>query len=117
MADPVETHATLKSTKYFLNKNQSDLSIDDRLKAEFVPAGSIWLELELGYSPTKTSTTEMIASKYAAGLWQQTNAMDKSKETQYMIDAKADLVLLKRNLNIRTFPSTSYDSEIPSIDF
>jgi len=116
MADTPETHATLKLTKFFLNISQSDNRLNDRLK-EFVAKGSTWLELSLGFFPTISEQTQLVASQYAAGLWEQTNAQDKSKDTKNMLEAKENLEKLRRNTNARTFPSTAYEDEIQPIDF
>lgn len=110
----VETHATLKKTKYFLNIPQEDKSLDDRLK-EKVTDGSTWLVLQLGFDPTATDQTELVASQYAAGLWEQINAQDKTKDTRNMQEAKENLIRLRVNENKRTFPSTSFEDSIDPI--
>lgn len=115
MADIPETHATLNSTKGFLNFNLADNTKDDRLK-DVVAKGSAWLVLQLGFDPTPTAQTQLVASQYAAGLWEQANAQDKTKETQNMIEAKTNLEELRRLLSVRTFPSTKYADEIDPVD-
>lgn len=103
-------HATLKTTKYFLNRSQADNSLDDRLKPICTEA-SIWFEIQLGFSITATTGTDLIASQYAAGLWEQINAQDKSKDTKNMIEAKSNMQEFLVQYNKRTFPSTDYESE------
>lgn len=75
-------HATLIKTKFFLNKSQSDNTLDDRL-ADYLLSANEWFERgirKMATTPYPVSDdTTAIASQYAAGLWEQTNSMDKSK--------------------------------------
>ncbi|MBI5697876.1 MAG: hypothetical protein HZC29_05200 [Thaumarchaeota archaeon] len=94
------SHATLKSMKFFLNEAQENNTLDDRLKAFLSPADE-WLERGLRrVKPLPISVTPdtvAVASQYAAGLWEQINQLDKTKnpanitaaerELQKMIDA------------------------------
>lgn len=87
-------HATLPLMKFFLNIQQADPSLDDRLKAFLSPADE-WLERGLrSAKPVPvpvTPDTQSVASQYAAGLWEQINSMDKSKTPANIARAEIEL--------------------------
>lgn len=88
-------HATLKMTKFFLNKPQEDKSIDDRLEA-FLTVGSEWFEDRVrfvaGSTPIAVTTrSTQIASRKAAGEWELANQQDRAKTPVNLKQAELEI--------------------------